>query len=110
MKIVDPILEEIKKEALRDGTQCELKKAIMNGFPEKARMALELAEYYKVKDKLTLVDDLILYGTRVVVPQKLRAGVLKNLHAAHQGQERTLQRARQCVHINHLGTPAYHKI
>ena len=34
----------------------------------------------------------------MVVPLKLRPRVLKQLHAAHQGQERSLQRARQCVY------------
>jgi hypothetical protein len=96
VKIVDPILDGIKEETFKDKIQCELKKAITEGFPQKNMNPL-LSDYYKLRDSLTVTDDLILFGTRIVVPQKLRKCVLQKLHAAHQGLERTLRRARQCV-------------
>jgi hypothetical protein len=42
--------------------------------------------------------DLVLQGSRLVIPTALRKDVLKKLHLAHQGIERTLRRARQLVY------------
>ena len=39
-----------------------------------------------------------MYGSRVVIPTKLRRDVLRELHTSHQGQDQTLQRARQVVY------------
>ena len=39
-----------------------------------------------------------MYGSRVVVPARLRQEVLHELYSSHQGQDRTLRRARQVVH------------
>ena len=35
---------------------------------------------------------------RILIPKSMRKETLKELHAAHSGRERTLQRARQCVY------------
>ena len=37
-------------------------------------------------------------GDRLVVPHALRKGVIKDLHAAHQGVESTFRRARECIY------------
>ena len=39
-----------------------------------------------------------MYGSRVIIPASLRREVLHGLHASHQGQDRTLRRARQVVY------------
>ena len=39
-----------------------------------------------------------MYGSRVIIPASLRREVLHGLHASHQGQDRTLGRARQVVY------------
>ena len=39
-----------------------------------------------------------MYGSRVVIPATLRKDILRQLHASHQGQDRTLRRARQMVY------------
>ncbi|QQP40681.1 Uncharacterized protein FKW44_014813 [Caligus rogercresseyi] len=44
------------------------------------------------------MDGVVLYGSRVVIPLEMRKFVLDDLHVAHQGKERTLKRARQCVY------------
>ena len=45
-----------------------------------------------------MVDDHVVHGHgRIVIPKSLRREILQELHSAHPGQDRTLQRARQCV-------------
>ena len=58
-----------------------LMKYIMSGFPEDAHAK----PYNTYKSALYIVDMLIMFGERVVVPLALRQSVLHLLHAAHQG-------------------------
>ena len=51
-----------------------------------------------MRDELSIDDELILYGVRIIVPGLARKDVLEQLHTAHQGIERTKRRARQTVY------------
>ena len=44
------------------------------------------------KDKLTVVEGLLLYGERIVVPQKLQLSILQKIHTGHQGFQKCYQR------------------
>ena len=44
-----------------------------------------------------VVDGVVMYGTRVVVPPSLRTEVCAHLHGAHQGVSRMTLRAQECV-------------
>ena len=62
-----------------------------------------LKEFHNVKDRLSIVDGLVTYtyetgSPRLVVPRNLRKRVIENLHAAHQGEESILSRARVSVY------------
>jgi transposase InsO family protein len=98
--IVDLTLQRIEEEMKRDVIMGMLTKLIIEGFPDhKERLDMSLHEYWKIRDKLSVVDDTILYGCeRVVIPKALRKEILQELHAAHQRVERALARARQCVY------------
>ncbi len=98
MAVVDPTLDKIRTEAVKDQVYNNLKNTIITGFPQKQFMSAELSPYWNVRDELSIVDNMILYGKRIVVPTSMRITVLKEIHAAHQGRERMLQRARQCVY------------
>ena len=41
--------------------------------------------YYRRRTELSLLDGCVLWGTRVIIPTKLRAQVLEELHQAHPG-------------------------
>ncbi len=55
-------------------------------------------EAHTSRFKLTVADDIVMCNNRVVVPKEMQQAVLEELHAAHQGQERAMQRARQTVY------------
>ena len=44
-----------------------------------------LRPYWRRRHELTIEDDCLLWGTRVVVPQQLRANLLEELHRDHSG-------------------------
>ncbi len=93
--VVDTILDEIRQKNKDDVTMCLLKDTIQKGFPRMKHESPQLTEYWPIRHELIVMDDLILYGNRIVIPCCLRRDVLKKLHAAHQG---VLQRARKSVY------------
>lgn len=48
-------------------------------------------EFWKLRDKLSVWDDLVLFGSRIVIPKGERKDVLRRLHRYHQGFDRALQ-------------------
>ena len=56
-----------------------------------------LKPYHNRRDELTLEDDCIMWGARVIVPAKLRERVLEELHSAHMGIAKTKTLARSHV-------------
>ena len=57
----------------------------------------ELMPYWSVRGNLTLHDELLLYGGRIVVPKKLQAETLQKIHTGHQGIVRCRLRATSSV-------------
>ncbi|XP_077519760.1 uncharacterized protein LOC144129452 [Amblyomma americanum] len=53
--------------------------------------------YYPFRDELTVEDDFIYKGLRLLVPMSLRREIKEKLHAAHMAIESCLRRARKCV-------------
>lgn len=96
----DMKIEELKNQTMRDPILMKLKEVIVAGFPEhKHQLDPELHEYWGVRDNLSVIDELVLYGSgRIVPPRGMHRRLLDELHAAHQGRERTLARARQCLY------------
>ena len=103
-----PILPDIKMDSVRtiaakDSEYQELLKLVRDGFPnKKSDVPLSLRPYWGVHEQLSEDDGLVLKGMRLVVPKSLRQDVLRDLHASHQGIERTRRRARQVVYWPNL--------
>ena len=64
----------------------------LNGWPN--RVELVLKPFSNRQQELTVEAGCILWGTRVIVPEKLRAAVLEELHASHPGIVRMKSLAR----------------
>ena len=98
-QIADLRHHELLTAAKADEDYQAVIQAIQNGFPRRYRQAhLALLPYWNIRTHLSVDNGLILKGQRVVVPAALRAQVLTDLHAAHQGITRTKSRARQVVY------------
>ncbi|KAL5517154.1 hypothetical protein EMCRGX_G002638 [Ephydatia muelleri] len=85
---------QLEKEALAlvfGVVQC-----IRNGWPPVA-VSDELKPYVARKLELTLQDDCVLWGTRVVIPKRLQAPILEELHKDHAGICRIKALARSYV-------------
>ncbi len=72
---------------------------ITEGFPNlKSTLADPLKKFWSIKDQLSIDDDLIVFGCRLLVPARLRATMLSRLHDAHQGIARSQARARLTIY------------
>ena len=91
----DPQIEELKKLAIKDEDYKLLVKAVKEGFPK--TLTPELKPFKKLEDSLRVEKDLALFQDRIVIPAEARKDVLKKLHLAHQGMDRTKRRARATV-------------
>lgn len=95
----DAGLEKLKNEAEQDTVYQALKRQVLAGFPEKKQdLATELHPYWGVRNNLTTDDDLVLRDQQLVIPRSMQRHVLDELHASHQGQQKTKRRARQVVY------------
>ncbi|KAK6181256.1 hypothetical protein SNE40_009148 [Patella caerulea] len=95
--LADPILEEIRVAGKEDSEYQSLLKAL-NNEDNDVTVDVELRQYSKILGELTVVNDLILKGQRLLIPRSRRRDVLMRLHSSHQGIDRTLRRARQTVY------------
>ena len=92
-------LQELHKHAQQDEEYQLLRTFILNGFPKQRKQLPESCRrYWNVHQQLTVDDDLIQYGCRLLIPTKMRHQVLTNLHEAHQGALRTKQRVRLTIY------------
>ena len=98
--------EETVKEAAASDPVYQLlmaKVAAGDWNPQKAQEVACLRQFYSVRDRLSLVEDLILYTydqgyPRLLIPEGLRPQVIVGLHSGHQGVDSMLRRARQSVY------------
>jgi len=68
----------------------------LNGFPKQHKQLPESCKrYWNVHQQLTVDDDLIVYGYRLLIPTKMRHQVLTNLY---EGALRTKQRAHLTIY------------
>ena len=91
-------LDEMCTETAKDQILTVLKRVILQGWPnEKSATPAEARPYWDYRSELTVEDELILKGNRVVIPNTLRKNMLKKLHASHQGIEKTKRLARDIM-------------
>ena len=97
----DAQLEAIRKMGARDAGYAAAKMFTERGWPSSSAEAVqeqeEVAPFFKHRERFRVVDDLLLHGSRLVVPAAMVKDTLDRIHAAHQGETKTLERARRAV-------------
>ena len=90
--------EMIQSESITDQQMVTLAKQITLGFPaEKQHVPAEVVEYWDFRKSLNVINGVVLYKDRIVVPHTLRNRVIENLHSAHQGVTSMTSRAMSTV-------------
>ena len=95
--ISGPQLEVIKEKQLQDETCQVLTKYCQNEWPDSSHIKGCAKPYHSVASELSVCNDILLRGDRIIIPQTLQQEMLAKLHSGHQGITKCRQRARQSI-------------
>ncbi|XP_054282050.1 uncharacterized protein K02A2.6-like [Macrosteles quadrilineatus] len=91
-------LEQIKNAQILCEECQMLVKYTENGWPKyKKDVPESMRKWYTFKDDLSIIEDLICYKERIIIPFELRKDIINKLHDGHFGSTRTVLRAKQSV-------------
>uniref|UniRef100_A0A803KB09 Gypsy retrotransposon integrase-like protein 1 n=1 Tax=Xenopus tropicalis TaxID=8364 RepID=A0A803KB09_XENTR len=89
------LLQMLKVETQKDDTLQAVKDMHTQGWPQRKKQVPSIIhQYWPIRHTFSIVDDLLMSGDRVVIPKGSRAEMLRRLHSAHQGMQRSKARAR----------------
>lgn len=87
--------EQFEQAQSNDRTLQQTKACIQSSWPAHKSLPDELRPFFKIRDELSVVDNLILRDERLVVPTSLTSQVIAAAHEAHPGVVRTKARLRE---------------
>ena len=90
-------LDVFRKAQSADPTCAKLMNFCSKGWPNRKEIQGDLLQYSAAKLHLSVVDNLLLYANRIVVPHSMRAEVLQKVHQGHQGIQRCRLRISSAV-------------
>lgn len=85
---------EIAKETILDAMLKTVVKYVENGWPSHCKKENNIHEFFIRKTELTLEQGVLMWGHRVIIPEKFREILLKEMHISHMGMVRTKALAR----------------
>lgn len=91
-KLID--IEKVKIETINDPVLNQIYNYVKNGWPSTINDP-SLKPYFTRKNEINLEGNILLWGYRVMIPQKLQRYVLSELHSSHLGivKMKTLSRS-----------------
>ena len=92
-------LDLIRVAGHSDPLYIKLIKTIQKGFPRtRSLTAPEVREYWEVRHRLSVDNDLALLDQRIIIPTSQSTKILRSLHSAHQGEVGMKARANESVY------------
>jgi hypothetical protein len=89
-------LRNIGEVSSTDHVLAQVSNFVRNGWP--TIVASEIKPYKAIHDEISIIENCLMKGTRVIIPQQLRREFLSRLHAGHAGLNSTLALARESVY------------
>ena len=82
-----------------DDSLAILKHIIQQGWPKTIKeVPKEIQKYWTFHEELTIEEGLILKGMRIIIPDKKREEILKQIHEGHLGFNKCQMRAKETVY------------
>ncbi|XP_030828454.1 uncharacterized protein K02A2.6-like [Strongylocentrotus purpuratus] len=89
--------EEIRNAQKTDEVCAKIRDYCVQGWPDYMPHNPILKHYYEQRGHLSVVEDLLIYDERIVIPRALRLDILERLHQGHLGITKCRARARDSV-------------
>ena len=83
----------LRKSQEEDRTIKMLREKIFEKWKRK-ESSREIDRYYQMIQYLSLVQGCVMFQNRIIVPEKEKERVLKEIHSSHQGISRCISRAK----------------
>ena len=90
-------IQEIKEAQHSDPDTAKVIQHCESGWPDFMPDTPLMKQYWETRHHLTVIDELILFDDRIVIPIALRLDILQWLHEGHQGITKTKALASTCV-------------
>lgn len=98
LSITNKAADRIRKATDEDETLQLLRQYIINGWPNHHdQLPEEVKPFWNFRDAITEYDGMLLKGEKIIIPSTEKPTILNQLHAGHQGVQRTLAAARNHV-------------
>lgn len=89
--------KRVQQLTRQDQMLCKVLRFCVDGWPEKQPIEKEILSYWRKREALSIESNCILWGHRVVIPEKLRKLVINELHFSHFGVSKMKALARSFV-------------
>lgn len=92
-------LKQLKTATAADSVLQAVCEKHLDGWPAR-RHSLDksLHSYWPLRHNISIQNDIIMVGDKIIIPQSFRKVILEKLHIAHQGVQRTKAKARKVLY------------
>ena len=92
-------MTDLQQASMQDSHIQKLKHFIITGWLDsKNKISEELKPYWSYRDELAVIDDMVLKGRCIIIPNSLKQQVLDQLHINHMGIENMRLLAHKCIY------------
>lgn len=97
--VSDRKLDEIKAFTESESQFEVLADTIHNGWPDDRKDCPPvILDYWNFRDELSVINHVIMKGSRIVIPKGMRQTLLNSIHSGHMGIEKCQTRARDIMY------------
>ncbi|UYV79900.1 K02A2.6-like [Cordylochernes scorpioides] len=97
MPISDVRVKEIKESQDKDQVIQNIIKYSQEGWPERTNVSISESQYWPAKDDFSVENGILLKGSRYVIPENIRKGLLQRIHEGHLEIVKCRERAKGSV-------------
>ena len=97
LPISDIKLQQLIEVQEQDEVSKQLRQYCYEGWPEKHLLPSPIRPYWSEWGQITVVQNVLLLRSRILIPSSMRLEVLDKIHEGHQGISKCRERAKQAV-------------
>ena len=90
-------LDNFRKAQLQDKVCSQLTEFCKSGWPNHKQLKGDIKKYWQFQSNFSVCDNLLLFGTRIVVPPSKQLETLQKIHQGHQGFQKCRLRTSTSV-------------